>query len=127
MIQANTNSLANPGAALQGAEDPEVRRLGAAMMGSARTERKAETARENGRRGGRPPGQARTPEQKAAHSAAMQAAWAQKRAAGETMAHGREAVPLDQLACTCGGEGLNHKSTCPRGRAIRRRRKEESL
>jgi hypothetical protein len=29
--------------------------------------------------------------------------------------------PLSELQCTCGGEGLDHKTTCPRGRAIRRR------
>jgi hypothetical protein len=29
--------------------------------------------------------------------------------------------PLADFACTCGGEGLDHKTSCPRGRAIRRR------
>ncbi len=29
--------------------------------------------------------------------------------------------PLSEITCNCGGEGLNHKSSCPRGRAIRRR------
>lgn len=31
--------------------------------------------------------------------------------------------PLETIPCTCGGVGLEHKSTCPRGRTIRRRRK----
>ncbi len=31
--------------------------------------------------------------------------------------------PLESIPCTCGGNGLEHKSTCPRGRAIRRRQK----
>lgn len=31
--------------------------------------------------------------------------------------------PLADLACNCGGEGLSHKATCPKGRAIRRRKK----
>ena len=30
---------------------------------------------------------------------------------------------LEDIPCTCGGQGLEHKSTCPRGRTIRRRRK----
>jgi hypothetical protein len=29
--------------------------------------------------------------------------------------------PLKKIECTCGGRGLEHKSTCPRGRAIRYR------
>jgi hypothetical protein len=36
---------------------------------------------------------------------------------------GRPRLPLSAFACTCGGEGLEHKSTCPRGQAIRRRQK----
>ena len=31
--------------------------------------------------------------------------------------------PLSEIPCNCGGQGLEHKSTCPRGRTIRRRRK----
>lgn len=34
---------------------------------------------------------------------------------------GRPLKPLETLECTCGGEGLDHKSYCPRGRAIRYR------
>ena len=35
---------------------------------------------------------------------------------------GRPMVPLSDYACTCGrGDSLEHKTTCPRGRAIRRR------
>ena len=30
---------------------------------------------------------------------------------------------LETIPCNCGGTGLDHKSTCPRGRTIRRRRK----
>lgn len=32
--------------------------------------------------------------------------------------------PLEQLDCTCGGQGLDHKSYCPRGRSIRYRQKK---
>ena len=36
----------------------------------------------------------------------------------------RSFKPLADIPCTCGaGESLEHKSTCPRGRTIRRRRK----
>jgi hypothetical protein len=38
---------------------------------------------------------------------------------------GRPQKPLDEIACTCRGEGLDHSSTCPRGRAIRRRTNAE--
>ena len=31
--------------------------------------------------------------------------------------------PLETIPCNCGGVGLDHKSTCARGRTIRRRRK----
>lgn len=36
---------------------------------------------------------------------------------------GRPPLPLDQIACTCGrGDALDgHPTSCPRGRAIRRR------
>lgn len=36
---------------------------------------------------------------------------------------GRKLAPLETLDCTCGGDGLDHRSYCPRGRAIRRRQK----
>ena len=61
------------------------------VIGSRKTERKAKSSAENGRRfGGRPKG---------------------------------TLTPLSDLLCTCGaGESVeNHKSNCPRGRAIRRR------
>lgn len=61
----------------------------ARMMGSRKTRRKAEAARANGARGGRPRG-------------------ARK--------------PLGLVECKCGaGDSMQHKSTCPKGRAIRRR------
>lgn len=40
---------------------------------------------------------------------------------------GRTPLPLEQIRCTCGGDGLDHKSTCPRGQAIRRRRNAGTL
>jgi hypothetical protein len=40
---------------------------------------------------------------------------------------GRTPKPLEEFACTCGGSGLDHKTTCPRGRAIWRRRKAGKL
>jgi hypothetical protein len=38
-------------------------------------------------------------------------------------AGGRPLKSLASIPCTCGGEGLDHKSTCPRGRRIRTRRR----
>lgn len=32
--------------------------------------------------------------------------------------------PLESIPCTCGGEGLNHKSRCPRGIRIRVRQQK---
>jgi len=40
---------------------------------------------------------------------------------------GRKPRPLATFPCTCGGEGLDHKTTCPRGLAIYRRRKAGKL
>jgi len=41
---------------------------------------------------------------------------------------GRPLQPLAEIPCTCGaGESLTHKSTCARGRAIRRRQKAGKL
>ncbi len=37
---------------------------------------------------------------------------------------GRPPKLLEEIFCTCGGKGLDHKSTCPRGRTIRQRRKK---
>ena len=35
---------------------------------------------------------------------------------------GRRRLPLLEIPCSCGGEGLVHRSTCRRGVAIRLRR-----
>ena len=35
--------------------------------------------------------------------------------------------PLEEVACTCGGQGVEHKSTCPRGIRIRVRQKNTAL
>jgi hypothetical protein len=60
----------------------------AAAMGRVRSPKKAEAARENGKKGGGP------------------------------------RKVLADIPCNCGaGDSLEHKSTCPRGRTIRRRRK----
>ncbi len=32
-------------------------------------------------------------------------------------------LPLHAIPCNCGGEGLDHRSTCRRGRTIRRRQR----
>jgi len=32
--------------------------------------------------------------------------------------------PLETIPCTCGGQGLEHKTTCPRGIRIRVRQKK---
>jgi hypothetical protein len=40
---------------------------------------------------------------------------------------GRKPRPLESFPCTCGGEGLDHKTTCPRGLAIYRRRNAGKL
>lgn len=37
---------------------------------------------------------------------------------------GGKIKPLAAIPCTCGGEGLEHRSTCPRGIRIRVRRKK---
>jgi hypothetical protein len=66
----------------------EQRREFARMLGSIRTEKKARSSRENGKKGG------------------------------------RRIKPLETISCTCGGDSLEHRSTCPRGRVIRYRRKK---
>jgi hypothetical protein len=39
---------------------------------------------------------------------------------------GPKPKPLSELKCNCdGGDTLNHKSYCPRGRAIRQRQKHQ--
>lgn len=82
-----------PGADLR-ADDAEARRAAAAILGSARTPKKAESSR---------------------RALAMR---------GPDQLGGRPPVPLEGIACTCGqGMALDgHKGTCPRGGAIRRRR-----
>ncbi len=37
---------------------------------------------------------------------------------------GRPLKPLEDIPCNCGGAGLDHKSTCPRGRRIRARQRK---
>ena len=37
---------------------------------------------------------------------------------------GTQIKRLADIPCTCGGEGLEHRSTCPRGIRIRVRRKK---
>jgi hypothetical protein len=37
---------------------------------------------------------------------------------------GRPLKPLSEIACNCGGVGLDHKASCLRGQAIRRRQKK---
>lgn len=32
--------------------------------------------------------------------------------------------PLDSILCNCGGAGLEHRSTCPRGKRIRVRQRK---
>jgi hypothetical protein len=60
----------------------------ARALGSIKTAKKAESSRENGKKGG------------------------------------GVIKPLERIPCSCGGEGLQHKSTCRRGVAIRNRRKK---
>jgi hypothetical protein len=60
----------------------------ARYLGSRTSERKAESSRKNGKKGG----------------GVMK--------------------PLVEIPCTCGGEGLEHPTTCPRGRVIRYRTKK---
>ena len=59
-----------------------------AALGRVRSEKKAASSRENGKKGG------------------------------------KKVKPLIEIPCTCGGEGLEHKSTCRRGVAIRYRTKK---
>jgi len=73
---------------------PEEIRRALGVIGSIKTEKKAEASRANGRLyGGRPP------------------------------------RPLAEIPCTCGrGDALEgHPTTCPRGRALRRRQKAGKL
>lgn len=74
------------GAALR-ADDADARSEAARLMGSVRSERKAEAARRNAQRAG------------------------------------RRVLPLSDIHCNCGAGSKieGHKSTCMRGRAIKRR------
>jgi hypothetical protein len=64
------------------------------IIRSVNSEAQQAAARENGKRGGRPPGTAK---------------------------------PLSEISCNCGATADDaHKSTCPRGRAYRRRMKSAS-
>ena len=83
------------GAVLRTAE-PDARREAARLMGSARTPAKAEAAKRNANGPGR-----------------------------KANPGGRPMLPLSAITCTCGrGDALDgHPTTCPRGRAIRRRQK----
>lgn len=86
------------GAVLRGAADGEERREAARLMGRVSSEAKAAAARENGLL---------------------------------SRSEGRPPAPLTDYECTCGGGDTMtpeaHKTTCPRGRAIRRRAKAGKL
>jgi len=113
------------------ANSPEARRQAAAVLGSASTERKAAAARENGKKGGSKPGEragmTRTEETRALMSQAARAGWEKRRATSAGRRTGPAPKPLSEFPCTCGGGAgtrrEDHKSTCPRGAAIRRREK----
>jgi hypothetical protein len=57
----------------------------------------------------------------------MGSAWTERKKASAlaNIANARKPFkPLEQIECNCGaGDSLEHRSTCPRGRTIRRRRK----
>jgi len=38
---------------------------------------------------------------------------------------GRPLKRLEDIPCNCGGQGLEHRSACPRGRIIRQRQKKQ--
>jgi hypothetical protein len=108
---------------LRGGADEQVRREAARAMGSARSERKAQAARENGKQGGRPQGMKVDEESRQRQSEALRRAWAERKARGEH-GGGRTFRPLSETPCTCGGAaGLDHRWDCPRGRTIKRRQK----
>lgn len=77
-------------------QETVTRQEGARVMGGARSERKAQAARENG---------------------------------AKSTSEGRPPWPLEAYACTCGAGDVveRHRTTCPRGRAIRRRQKAGKL
>jgi hypothetical protein len=70
-------------------------------------------------------GMGRVPTQRQCQERAEETKQGGERAAGEEP--GRKPRPLDSFSCTCGGEGLDHKTSCPRCLAIYRRRKAGRL
>lgn len=122
-----TEDIPNAGTALRSDQNEDNRRTAAAVLGSARSERKRASSAENGKLGGRPEGFEVSEETRQKQAEAIRAAWERKRAAGETFAKGKKPRELEEIPCNCEGEGLNHKSTCARGRAIRRRQKAGTL
>lgn len=64
--------------------DAEARRKAAALLGSARTPRKAITSAANGQKGGRPKGTPQSPEAKAKIAAAARARAEARKAASAT-------------------------------------------
>ena len=121
MEEADKPEVPNRSGSLRWADKAERASL-AAAMGSKTSPRKAAAAKQNAQNNGRKPGYTHTPEERANQSKKITEVWAKKKAAGVTYTKGRDPLPLEQIACNCGGEGLNHRSTCPRGRAIRRRK-----
>ena len=98
MTAAETQNKSKSGASLRAADTTaEARREAARLMGSVTSELKAQRARENGRKA--PPGP------------------------------GRSQLPLSEITCTCeAGEALEgHRWNCPRGQAIKRRKKAGTL
>lgn len=115
-----------PGATLRTSADAEQRRKAAALLGSASSERKAEAVRKNALLGGRPKGAAMSEEAKEKLRESAKRRWAERKASGTPPpATGRAPRPLSEFACTCGaGDSIEgHKTTCPRGLAIWRRKK----
>jgi hypothetical protein len=84
--------------------DNEEARRAAAVLGSSRSEKKQEAARENLLK-------------------------ARRTFAERGQAPGREPRPIESFECTCGrGDTLEgHPTTCPRGLTIYRRRKQGKL
>jgi len=106
------------------AASEQARREAARLMGSASTPAKQASSRENGKRGARTP-EDFTPEVRAKMSASQRIAWERRRAEGKVRT-GPAPKPLPEFPCTCGGgDGPDHTSRCPRGRAMRRREKSD--
>lgn len=67
-----------------------------------------------------------TPEQRQEYAREIGSIKTEKKAAASRengKKGGGKLKPLESLPCNCDGEGLNHRSTCRRGIAIRYRRK----